>query len=349
MEFKNYNVYFFFALLIGVSVLVYFVIKPFLVPFIVAVILVQLFYPIYQGLLRLTKNRKGLSSALVCLLIALIIIAPLIFVISLVVGEVRTLIASFSSGVPAVSALVQRINSSPFLGQLHVTSAMSQDALLSFFKSASQSILGIIQGTYFGAVHLIFVSFLMFFSIFYLLIDGKKFLEIIMKLSPLKNKYEEKIIERFNSISRATLKGTSLIAIFQGIIGSILFFSTGVSSPVLLGILMTISSVIPPVGSALIWFPVGLVMIILGYPIKGITILVIGAVVISTTDNIFKQKLIGKDVEMHPLLILFSTLGGLALFGIAGFVIGPIIMALCLALWEIYFFEFKEQLNEFNK
>jgi predicted PurR-regulated permease PerM len=349
MQLKNYNIYFFFLLLAGVSWLIYFILKPFLVPFIVAVIFSQLFYSTYQWLFRLTGNRKGISSGLVCLLIMVIIIVPLIFVANLVVGEARTLINGFSAGMPAINALAQRISSSYFFSQLHVTNAISQDTMLSFLKSAAQSILGIIQGTYLGAAHLLFAFFIMFFSVFYLLIDGKKFLEIIMKLSPLKNKYEERMIERFTSISRATLKGTSLIAILQGFIGSILFFLAGVSSPVLLGILMTISSVIPPIGSALIWFPVGLVMILLGYPMKGIAIWIVGAVVISTVDNVLKQKLIGKDVEMHPLLILFSTLGGIFVFGMAGFVVGPIIMALGLALLEIYFLEFKEQLEEFNQ
>jgi len=94
---------------------------------------------------------------------------------------------------------------------------------------------------------------------------------------------------------------------------------------------------------------VGIIMILIGYPAKGIIILAVGGLVIGSVDNILRQKLIGRDVTMHPLLILLSTLGGLGIFGIAGFIIGPIIMALFLALWEIYFFEFKEKWEEFNK
>lgn len=349
MQLKNYNVYFFFALLVGVSILIYFILKPFLVSFIVAVILTQFFYFAYQKFLRLTGGRKGLSSGLVCLLIMVIIIVPLLLVANLVVGEAMSLINSFSSGIPAIEILVQQINSSHFLQELNITSTMSQDALTSLLKNASQSILGIIQGTYLGVAHLIFAFFIMFFSMFYLFIDGKKVLKIAMKFSPLKDKYEERLIEKFTSIARATIKGTSLLAIIQGLIGSLLFLATGVSSPVLLGVLMMIASIIPPAGSGLIWLPVGAVMILIGYPAKGLVILVVGGLVIGSIDNILRPKMIGKDVKMHPLLILFSTLGGLALFGIAGFIVGPIIMALFLALWEIYFFEFKEQLEEFNK
>jgi len=353
MELKNYNVYFFFAILIGISGLIYFIVKPFIVPFIIAAILAQFFYPAYSFLLKVTGKRRGWSSGLVCLLIALLIIAPIFFVTTLVVSEVGGLINDFSGGASRISWIVQGINEklsgNPYLSVFKIKTIINQGTVLSFVKSISQNTLAIIQSTYRGVGHFVFVSFIMFFSLFYLLIDGKKLLKVIMKFSPLKDKYEELLIEKFTSIARATIKGTSLIAIVQGLIGSLLFMVTGVSSPVLLGILMTISSVIPPAGSGLIWLPVGLIMILLGYTAKGVVILAVGAVVIGTVDNILRQKLIGRDVEMHPLLILFSTLGGLAIFGIEGFIVGPIIMALCLALWEIYFFEFKGQLEEFNR
>lgn len=349
MQLKNYNVYFFFALLIGVSVLIYVVVKPFLVPFVIAIILVQIFYSVYEKLLKITRNKRGISSGLTCFLIALIIIVPLFFIATLVVQEARMIITNFSAGAPTIESVAERINGHPLLKELQIENLISPNAVLSFIRSVSQNTLSIIQGTYRGMAHLVFVSFILFFSMFYLFIDGKKFLKAVMKFSPLKDKYEERLMEKFTSIARATLKGTSLLAIIQGIIGSLLFLATGVSSPILLGILMTISSVIPPAGSGLVWLPVGLIMILLGHTGKGLIILLVGGLLIGTVDNILRQKLIGRDAEMHPLLILLSTLGGLGLFGIAGFIIGPIIMALFLALWEIYFFEFKEQLEEFNK
>jgi predicted PurR-regulated permease PerM len=170
----------------------------------------------------------------------------------------------------------------------------------------------------------------------------------LMRLSPLKDKYENVLIQKFNSIVRATIKGTTLIAIIQGALGAVLFWATGVSSPVFLGIVMTISSVIPSIGSGLVWFPVGLAMIILGYPSKGMIILLVGGLVISTIDNLIRPKLVGRDTQMHPLLILFSSLGGIAFFGISGFVVGPVLMSLLLALWDIYSIEFKSQLEKFN-
>jgi predicted PurR-regulated permease PerM len=174
-------------------------------------------------------------------------------------------------------------------------------------------------------------------------IDGEKLIEKIIKLIPLQNKYDNVLLNNLNSMIRATVKGTMLMAIFHGIIGSILFWMTGVASPIFFGILMAITSIIPPVGSGLVWLPVGIAMILFGHPIGGIIILLAGIFIMGTMDNFIRPKLIGKDAKMHPLLILFSTLGGIILFGIAGFIIGPIVMALLVPLWDIYVLEFKTQ------
>ncbi len=351
MELKNYNVYFFFLLLIGISIVVFFVIKPFLIPFLIAAILAHLFRPVYQNLFKKT-NRKGLSSAVTCLLIALIIVIPLITVSILVINEVKNILINISDESINLGKILSQINSGfssiPFLKNFKVGNLLNQENIVSVLKSFSVSAITVLQNAYRGVVHFIFVTFIMFFSLFYLFIDGDKLIRLVMKLSPLQNRYEDILLQKFNSIVRATLKGTTFIAIIQGFLGAILFSATGVTSPVFLGILMTVSSVIPSVGSGLVWAPVGIVMIILGYPIKGIIILLFGALFISTIDNFIRPKLVGKDTQMHPLLILFSTLGGIALFGISGFIVGPILMSLFVALWEIYSLEFKNQLDKFN-
>ncbi len=352
MELKNYNVYFFFAVLIGVTVLAFFVAKPFLVPLLVAAILAHLFQPVYGNILKITKNRKGISSAITCFLIALIIIIPLIFVSALVVNEVKGVITGLSENSASFGEIVSAINNKlsriPFVENLNPQKYVTSEGIISAVKSFSQNTLSILQSTYRGVVHFIFVVFIMFFSLFYLFIDGGRLAKAVMKLSPIKDKYEEVLLQKFSSIVRATLKGTTLIAIIQGTLGGILFWAAGVASPVLLGILMTISSVIPSIGSGLVWLPVGVIMIILGNYTAGMIILLVGALFISTIDNFIRPKLVGRDTQMHPLMILFSTLGGLAFFGISGFIAGPIVMSLFVALWDIYSLEFKKQLEEYN-
>ena len=352
MQIKHYNVYFFVIILVGISALAFMVVQPFLIPFIIAAVLANLFGPMYEGLLKIMGKNKVISSALTCFIIVLIIIVPLFTVSFLVINEAQETIIRFSQDVEpgrgVADKIISSISSLPIIKTLG-TDIISERTIVDAVKGLSQNALLIFQGAYSGAVHLIFVIFIMFFSLFYLFMDGKDMIKKIIKISPLRDKYEQILIEKFTSISRATLKGTSLIAVIQGTMGGILFWATGVSSPVLLGILMTLASIIPSIGSGLVWFPVGIIMILLGNVASGVAILLVGALVISTVDNIVKPKLVGRDTQIHPLLILLSTLGGIALFGIAGFIIGPIVIALFISLWEIYAIEFRDQLREFNK
>lgn len=352
MQLKNYNVYFFFLLLIGATAMAYFILKPFLVPLLIAAIIAHFFNPVYDFFLKLFGGKKGISSAVTCLLILIIIIVPFYFIASILVSEVQNIIHNFYQNPESARTIINnfssKLSSSPFSNLIDVKKIINEQVIISTTKDFSQKALAIAESTYTGMAHLVFVIFVIFFSLFYFFIDGKKLVKKIMQLSPLQDKYESILIEKFTSITRATIKGTILIAIIQGSLGGILLWLTGVSSPILFGVLMTISSVIPPVGSALIWFPVGIVMIILGNFAQGIAILLIGTLVLGTIDNFIRPKLVGKDTEMHPLLILLSTLGGILLFGISGFIVGPVVMSLSVALWDIYAMEFKSQLDQYN-
>jgi predicted PurR-regulated permease PerM len=351
MQFKNYNVYFFFSALIGITVLAYFIVQPFLVSFLIAAILAHLFAPLYIFLLRGLK-KKGLSSFLACLVIALIIVLPILLVLSLVVKEIQGMLDSFnmdSDGIKiAIISSGEKLRATPFLENFDLAQNINQESITAGVKNFSQSALAILQSTYSGVAHFVFVTFVMFFSLFYLFIDGENLVKKIMQLSPLRDKYEKMLIVKFNSITRATIKGTTIIAIIQGVMAGVLFASAGVPSPVLLGILTAVCSVIPSFGSGLVWLPVGILMLVFGYFAQGLIIILVGALLISMIDNLIRPKLVGRDTQMHPLMILFSTLGGIALFGISGFIVGPIIMSLFVAFWEIYALEFKAQLKEYN-
>jgi predicted PurR-regulated permease PerM len=341
----SYNKYFFFAILIGLTLLAFFIVKPFLIPFIFALILVHLFNPVYNFLLRKTKN-KPVSSLLTCLLIALIIIIPIVLITALVVGEVQSAIGNLTGNPESLNktlSFINNLSAHPVFQTLDLGKIINQESILSALKSISQVFMFILQGAYTGILHFIFVMFILFFSLYYIFIDGKKLIEKLMKLIPLKDKYDRMLLSDVNSMIRATIKGTMLMAIFQGIIGSVLFWATGVASPVFFGLLMAVFSVIPAVGSGLVWLPVGAAMILFGHLTAGFIILLAGVFVIGSMDNFLRPKLIGNDAQMHPLLILFSTLGGIAFFGISGFIIGPIIVSLLVVLWDIYVLDFKIQ------
>jgi len=143
------------------------------------------------------------------------------------------------------------------------------------------------------------------------------------------------LYERFTSAARATLKGTLVIAFLQGSLGGLLFFAVGIEGALVWWVLMVFLAVIPGVGCSIVWLPACIAMLFTGHIWEGVVIFVTGVLVISSVDNILRPILVGRDIQMHPLLILFSTLGGIAGFGISGVVIGPIITALLLSLWEM--------------
>jgi len=337
----NYSKYFFFVILLGLTALAFFMMKSFLIPFLFAVILVHFFNPVYSFILDKT-GKKGLSSILTCFFIALLIIIPALVVLALAANEVQSAITRLAGDTGIFGRIVSfsdRLAEIPFFKAIDFERLVNQDSILSISKSFSQGFLLVLQGAYTGILRFVFVMFIMFFSLFYMFIDGEKLFEKIMRLIPLKREYEKQLVDSLDSMVRATIKGTILMAILQGIVGSILFWATGVSSPLFFGILVAVSSVIPSIGSGLVWMPVGVAMILLGHPTAGIVVLLTGFLVISTMDNVLRPKLVGNDTEMHPLLILFSTLGGITFFGIAGFIIGPVVASLLISLWDIYALE----------
>jgi predicted PurR-regulated permease PerM len=176
----------------------------------------------------------------------------------------------------------------------------------------------------------------MLYALFYFIRDGDKFLDMVMKLLSLGRERGKVLQERFVVTAKSTLKVTLIIGGIQGILGGLIFWFTGVQGALVWGVVMIILSILPVVGCSIIWIPAGIVMILTGYLWKGVLILAFGVFVISMVDNLLRPILVGRDVQMHPLLIFLSTLGGIALFGFSGFVIGPIITSLLLAIWTMY-------------
>lgn len=353
MQLKNYNTYFFFVILIGATVLTWFVLRPFVIPFMMAAILAHLFYSLYKKILGVLKNKTA-SSLAACFAVALVVIIPIIAISSFAISEIQSTLVQISSQSIRSGGLIASImdgiqRNFAGINIFSLGESTNKDLLAASVSFISQNVLSIFGSIYTNVAHLLFVTFIMFFSLFYLFINGEEFVGKIMQLSPIRNSYEKILLERFNSITRATIKGTLLIAILQGLMGGILFALAGVPAPALLGVIMVLASVIPAVGAGLVWAPVGLIMLLAGHVTQGIVILAVGMLFISTIDNFIRPALVGRDTQMHPLLILFATLGGISMFGITGFIVGPVIMSLFLALWDIYHIEFKSQLKKFNE
>jgi predicted PurR-regulated permease PerM len=197
-----------------------------------------------------------------------------------------------------------------------------------------------------GTFNIIVGVFIMLYCMFFFLIEGDRILEKILYYLPLEDHDERRILDKFTSITRATIKGTLVIGVLQGGLAGLAFAVLGIPSAVFWGTVMAVLSVIPSVGSALVWFPAVIYLVTTGHIAKGIGLFVFCAFVVGSLDNLLRPKLVGKDTQMHELMILFGTLGGIFMFGMVGIIIGPIIAGLFVTVWEIYGIAFQDVLPE---
>ncbi|MBI2444566.1 MAG: AI-2E family transporter [Candidatus Magasanikbacteria bacterium] len=348
MDFSKIRNYLFLGLLGVVTVLFLFLLKPFAYPLLWAAIVAGLFYPVYRGLNNRLKH-GSLSSILTLMLVAVIILVPLAILAVFLTAETLDLYAALRDNRGQIGGFLQSLaaalEANPTLAALGVT----RQAVLERMSEAG----GLVANFTFQQLRaltqnsVVFIAqfVIMLYTLFFFLRDGERILQKLMFLMPLGDKQERLLYKKFTTAARAAIKGTILIGTIQGALGGLVFSLTGVPGALLLAILMTLLAMIPGVGAAVVWLPVGLALLLIGKLSAGIIILLVGALIISTVDNLLRPILVGKDLQMHPLLILFSTLGGLALFGISGFIIGPIVAALFLAFWEMYEENYRSDLS----
>jgi predicted PurR-regulated permease PerM len=350
VDFGKMRSVFFFGLigLLGIAIL--YIIRPFLYPIFWAAIVAVMFHPMYRWIDKYIKF-SGVSSIITVLLVIVIIFLPLTFISVLLVHESAGLIEKvsqedFFTTVENVTLQLEGTKLAPILENIRTEWVKYASSAAQAIQIISVFIFKNIKAITQNSIQFVFLSFIMLYTLYYFLKDGQKLLTRLMHLSPLGDVYEKMLYKRFTSTARATIKGTLIIGGIQGLLGGLLFYFTGVEGAFLWGVIMTIFSIIPAVGSFIVWFPAGIIMIAFGNIGAGLAILLIGAIIISNIDNVLRPPLVGKDTQMHPLLILFSTLGGIILFGVSGFVIGPILMALFLAVISIYDHYYKTELNK---
>ncbi len=178
--------------------------------------------------------------------------------------------------------------------------------------------------------------FLMLYLLFFFLRDGAQLLEQVIGALPIGDARERRLFHKFAEVSRATIKGTIVIGLVQGLLGGLIFWILGIEAAALWGVVMAVLSLLPAVGAALVWVPAAALLIATGRVGEGLLLLVFGTVIISLADNVLRPILVGRDTQMPDYVVLVTTLGGLALFGLSGVVIGPIIGALFLTVWEMF-------------
>lgn len=307
-----------------------------------SVIIAMLFTPLYRRLLRRMRGRRS-PAALVTLLVVLVIaILPFAFITGALVGQVTSVYAAMQSGAFNPSVFFQgvvdalpnwAVNLLERYGlvefddlQRRVSEMLGQGS-----KMIAAQALSIGQNTFEFVARL----FIMLYITFFLIRDGDRVMRSIRDAVPLRTRDEQVLIDKFTTVIRATVKGNLLVAVLQGALGGIAFWFLGIEAALLWAVLMAFLSLLPAVGAALVWLPVALYFLSTGAVAAGVGLVAYGILVIGLVDNVLRPVLVGKDTRMPDWVVLITTLGGMAVFGINGFVLGPVIAAMFFSVWHI--------------
>src|SRR5690554_371343 len=335
----------FLFLLLLVTIAFGLLMKPFFSAILWAVLLAIIFAPIQQRLERSFPKRSNLAALLILISIVLIVIIPLSIIASMLAKEGALLYQRVSSGEINVQLWIDKARESqPFITKLaerfNIDLADLKQQLSTAAVAASKYLATQAFSIGQGYVQFALSFVIMLYLTFFFLRDGRKLTQLIIHALPLGNERELLLFRKFAEVARATVKGNLLVAIAQGSLGGFIFWVLGIQGVVLWAVVMTILSLLPAVGSALVWVPAAIYLLVMGHMWQGIILILFGTFVIGLIDNILRPILVGRDTKLPDYLVLLSTLGGIALFGLNGFVVGPVIAALFLAFWQIFMQEF---------
>jgi predicted PurR-regulated permease PerM len=313
------------------------VLRPFLDVIAWSIVLVITFYPVHQRLLRRT-SRRSLSAFISSLLVVLTILIPVLLITALVIneiGDLKDLVqARFKEGIDLnairpVRQVVEWLSRHLGFDTSKLSAALSQHA------SELTQIAAKYSFTFAGNVTDLVVSFVFtVFAVFYLFRDGDRLVSKIPDLLPLERLQSEALVRRIRDVIDGSIYGVLVIALIQGVLGGLAFTVLSVPSPVLWGLVTAVASLIPMLGTASVWIPCTIYLLFIGNWGRAIILAAFGGLVISSVDNFLRPKLVGQKVRLNELVMFFSVLGGLKVFGVLGIVLGPVLFAITGSLIE---------------
>lgn len=346
-SFDRIRAIFFFGVLGILSLGMVYLFRSFAYPIFWAAVTAAVFYPMYKKILKSTKGREGVSSLIAVFIIIVLIFIPLVTLSALVVNESVNLYQKISqSGVfdspQNVSSWLEGTPLAPYLDTIRTNWTVYASKIT---QTISSLLFNGLKNITQNSVTFVIMAIIMLYTLYYFFKDGKRMLKRLGHISPINGEYEDMLYDRFTSTVRSTLKSTIIIGGIQGLLGGLLFWITGIEGVLVWSVIMVIIAILPAMGTPLILIPAAIIMFALGNFWQAV-VLLIGTGVISVVDNFLRPMLVGRDTQMHPLIIFFSTLGGIIIFGVSGFVIGPVIAALYLSVLSIYDHYYNRELNE---
>lgn len=341
---------FLLLLVIGISLLFFAMIRPFITALFLGAIFSGLAQPVYRRLVRWFKGRKALASFTTLVLFFIVILGPLGGFMGIVTNQALQVSESVGPWVQQQMSqpdqLDRLIGRLPFADALAPYTDQIQQKAAELAGSLGGFVVRSLAAVTRGTVQVLFLLFVMLYAMFFFLKDGGSVLGKILYYMPLSDQHEQRMLDKFVSVTRAMVKGTLLIGIVQGALAGAGFAVVGIPAAAFWGTVMAVLSIVPGVGTALVWGPAVIYLFAVGQTGAGIGLLVWCGAIVGTVDNLMRPWLVGRDTQMPDLLILLGTLGGLFLFGAAGVLIGPIVAALFITVWELYGEAFRELLPE---
>ena len=327
-------------LAVSISLLFLSMISGFLMAIVMAAIFSGLLYSLYQRLLKSFKGRTIISALLTLLIFFFIILIPVTGLTAVLVEQAisasQTLGPLIRQELSEPNHLLDEIQALPIVNKVFPDPQALADALERLIQGAGGFVVNNLSHVTTGAANFIFQFFIMLFTMYYFLVYGREYLSKLLFSLPLNSEDEKRLLEKFTSVTRATLKGTFIIGAIQGAMGGVAMWIAGIPNTLFWGVIMAVFAIIPAIGPAIIWLPASVFLFVQGDTTAAVGLLLFGAIAVSNIDNLLRPRLVGREAQLPDLMILFGTLGGLALFGAVGLIIGPIIAALFVTIWDIY-------------
>ncbi|MDZ4139986.1 MAG: AI-2E family transporter [Erythrobacter sp.] len=332
----------FLIILAVVSLLMAVIILPFAQPLLWAGLAAIMFQPLYRNILRRMGGRRNPAAGVSLLVIFFVVMVPALWIAALVAQQAIRLVAALQQQPVDLAALFNSVYGAlPSTAQEAIDRsgwadmANVQTRIQELLSESAGMIAGQAVSIGSGALGFLLSFGVALYVMYFLLRDGERIGRTVLRAIPVERSIAERLAERFLGIVRATIKGTGVVALVQGALGTITLMIAGVPSALLFGVIMAIFALVPVIGSGAVWLPAGLYLLLIGDYWQGLFVLLTGFFIISSADNVLRPILVGRDTGIPDWIILITTLGGISMAGFSGIVLGPLVAGLFLASWSI--------------
>jgi predicted PurR-regulated permease PerM len=346
--------YFLIICVVGTLILFFYLVWPFITPIFLAVVLSIAFYPVYLKLVALLRGWRRTASFLTCLLVVLIIVIPIIILVILLAEEAASLYTivdqrvqsgDFDKYILFIEGVYDWLQAS-VEGLVDVTTDDLKAGITGMAQSLSSGLVKQTGTLIAGISSFLLATVVMLFGMFYFFKDGAKLMERASMLAPLPRAYEVQLVDKFISMVKAVVYGVFLTAVLQGFVGGLGFWIVGVSNPVLWGAAIGFFSLVPVIGTAVVWVPAVIVLLALGEYVMALVLLGWCLLIVSSVDNFVRPYLIGGKAKTYPLMMFLVILGGVMTMGLKGVIVGPLVYILLMSFLHIYEAEYRKVLND---